>query len=142
MGIHVRDAKYPIEKFEILGANGSFKEVPRNRNFFYVVESPGKGPYTFRITDIFGNVVVEKNIPLQKDDKIIKGTSQFGSKGATSSGATTDSNTKTTANDTLSESQAKGTSSDNNKETATAETQANTPGNYASNGSVEDNLVS
>ena len=36
----------------------------------------GAGPFTFRITDIYGQVIVEKDIPLVLDE-IIEGENQF-----------------------------------------------------------------
>ena len=38
----------------------------------------GKGPFTFRITDIYGQVIIDENIPLSTDDtEIIQGHVQF-----------------------------------------------------------------
>ena len=38
----------------------------------------GTGPFTFRITDIYGQMIIDENIPLSYDDtEIIQGHVQF-----------------------------------------------------------------
>ena len=46
-------------------------EVKRRPYNYFESRDMGKGPFTFRITDIYGHVVVDKDIPLCTDDTII-----------------------------------------------------------------------
>jgi len=77
-GVQVRNHRYPITKLEYLDKNGNFVEIKRrNYNYFESMEM-GAGPFTFRITDIYGQVIVDENIPFTTDDKeIIQGHVQF-----------------------------------------------------------------
>ena len=68
-GIQVRNHRYPITKLEFLGADGKFVELPRrNYNYFESMDL-GEGPFTLRLTDIYGNAVVEKDIPFTPDEE-------------------------------------------------------------------------
>ena len=80
MQIQVRNHRYPIQKLELKMEDGTYKEVPkRNYNFFEIgadgLGMPGKGPYTFRVTDIYGQVL-EDTIPLMPG-YIIDGKKNF-----------------------------------------------------------------
>lgn len=77
-GVQVRNHRYPITKLEYLGENGEFIEIKRRPYNYFESMDMGKGPFTFRITDIYGQVVIDENIPLSTDDtKIIPGHVQF-----------------------------------------------------------------
>lgn len=77
-GIQVRNHRYPITKLEYLNENGEFTEIERRQYNYFESDSMGAGPFTFRITDIYGQVVIDKDIPLLCDDtKIIQGHVQF-----------------------------------------------------------------
>lgn len=74
--VQVRNHRYPIAKLEYLNQDGEFVELPRrNYNFFESMEM-GAGPFTFRITDIYGDRIIDENIPLL-NDAIAEGTVQF-----------------------------------------------------------------
>lgn len=77
-GVQVRNHRYPITRLEYLNKNGEFVEIPRrNYNYFESMEM-GEGPFTFRITDIYGQVIVDEGIPLETDDSVIvQGHVQF-----------------------------------------------------------------
>ena len=80
MQIQIRNHRYPIAKFEIQKEDGTFVEVPkRNYNFFELgastIGEPGPGPYTFRVTDINGQVLVD-TIPFMPG-YIIDGKTNF-----------------------------------------------------------------
>lgn len=76
-GVQVRNHRYPVTKFEYLGEDGQFIEVPRrNYNYFETMDM-GAGPFTFRITDIYGNAVVDKDVPLMEPDVDFAGSVQF-----------------------------------------------------------------
>lgn len=67
-GVQVRNHRYPITKLEYLDENGEFVELPRrNYNYFESMDM-GAGPFTFRITDIYGSVIIDENIPLTPDE--------------------------------------------------------------------------
>lgn len=77
-GIQVRNHRYPITRLEYLGENGEFIEIKRRPYNYFESDSMGKGPFTFRITDIYGQVIIDENIPLSYDDtEIIQGHVQF-----------------------------------------------------------------
>jgi expansin (peptidoglycan-binding protein) len=72
----VRNHKYPVAKLEYLNDNNEWIELPRkNYNYFESMEM-GAGPFTFRITDIYGDVIVDRDIPMILDTDI-KGSVQF-----------------------------------------------------------------
>ena len=67
--VQVRNHRYPIERLEYLSSDGEFVELPRrNYNYFEALSGLGEGPFTFRITDIYGQVVVDADIPFTPDE--------------------------------------------------------------------------
>lgn len=77
-GVQVRNHRYPITKLEYLNENGEFVEIKRRPYNYFESMEMGKGPFTFRITDIYGQVIIDENIPLSTDDtEIIQGHVQF-----------------------------------------------------------------
>jgi expansin (peptidoglycan-binding protein) len=77
-GIQVRNHRYPITKLEYLGEDGEFIEIKRRPYNYFESAEMGKGPFTFRITDIYGEQIIDENIPLSYDDtEIIPGHVQF-----------------------------------------------------------------
>lgn len=77
-GVQVRNHRYPITKLEYLDKNGEFQEIKRRRYNYFESDKMGKGPFTFRITDIYGQVIVDENIPFSSDDtEIIQGHVQL-----------------------------------------------------------------
>ncbi|MDD6346142.1 MAG: hypothetical protein PUA51_08015, partial [Oscillospiraceae bacterium] len=68
--------RYPITKLEYLNSDGEFVELPRRQYNYFESMDMGAGPFTFRITDIYGQVITDENIPLVPDE-IIEGKSQF-----------------------------------------------------------------
>ena len=76
-GVQVRNHRYPITKLEYL-KDGEWVEIPRRPYNYFESREMGAGPFTFRITDIYGQVIVDKDIPLSTDDtEIIPGHVQF-----------------------------------------------------------------
>ncbi len=78
--VQVRDHRYPIAKFEFLDEKtGEFVELNRTSYNYYTASGGkmGAGPYTFRVTDIYGHVIVDKDIPLKSDGSSVKGSSNF-----------------------------------------------------------------
>jgi len=75
--VQVRNHKYPIETLEYLNQDGVFVSLPRrNFNYFEAASGLGKGPFTFRITDIYGQTIIDRGIPFTPDE-IQKGIVQF-----------------------------------------------------------------
>lgn len=77
-GVQVRNHRYPITRLECLDENGEFVEIERRQYNYFESDKMGKGPFTFRITDIYGQMVIDENIPLSYDDtEIIQGHVQL-----------------------------------------------------------------
>ncbi|MCU0490401.1 MAG: hypothetical protein MUD01_02240 [Chloroflexaceae bacterium] len=75
--VQIRNHRNPIAKFEYQLPNGQFREVPRfEYNHFVAEQGMGPGPYTFRVTDIYGNVLSDSNIPLRAEAQF-NGAGQF-----------------------------------------------------------------
>ncbi len=64
MQVQVQNHRYPVKKLEIQKADGSWQELPREEYNYFTLNQPGTGPYTFRVTDIYGHVLTDTNIPL------------------------------------------------------------------------------
>lgn len=63
--VQIRNHRYPIASLEYLTAQGTYKAVRRfEYNYFVEPSGMGPGPYTFRVTDIFGRQIVDSGIPL------------------------------------------------------------------------------
>ena len=76
-GVQVRNHRHAIVRFEVADDTGAFREVPRlNYNYFVDDGGMGEGPFTFRVTDVYGNVATDTGIPLL-DDADAPGVAQF-----------------------------------------------------------------
>lgn len=76
--VQIRNHRYPITRLEFLDKNGEFVELPRRHYNYFESMDMGAGPFTFRITDIYGQVIIDRDIPLVTDDSvIIEGNAQF-----------------------------------------------------------------
>lgn len=75
-GVQLLDHRYPIAKLEYLSSDGDFVEIKRRPYNYFESQDMGPGPFTFRATDIYGQVIVDYDIPLVLDEKI-EGKSQF-----------------------------------------------------------------
>ena len=75
--VQVRNHRNPIATFEYKAGNGSFITVPRmDYNYFVQSSGMGPGPYTFRVTDVYGNVLVDTGIP-HSEGAVVPGSGQF-----------------------------------------------------------------
>ena len=75
--VQVRNHRYPIETLEVLNADGEFVQLPRRDfNYFEAQSGLGKGPFTFRITDIYGQSVIDEDIPFTPEE-IAEGHAQL-----------------------------------------------------------------
>src|SRR4051812_39572876 len=71
--VQIRNHRNPIAKFEYL-KNGQFTAVPRvDYNYFVESSGMGPGPYTFRVTDIYGNVLTDSGIALNVGGEVAGG---------------------------------------------------------------------
>jgi expansin (peptidoglycan-binding protein) len=76
-GVQVRNHRYPITRLEYL-KDGEWVEIERRPYNYFESREMGAGPFTFRITDIYGQVIIDRDIPLSTDDtEIIPGHVQF-----------------------------------------------------------------
>jgi expansin (peptidoglycan-binding protein) len=75
--VQVRHHRNPIAKLEYL-KDGHWVNVPRTSYNYFVQTSPGMGPgpYSFKVTDCYGNELVDNDIP-HIEDGTISGASQF-----------------------------------------------------------------
>lgn len=75
--VQVRNHRHAIARFEYLASGGSWQEVARTEYNYFVEESGmGPGPYSFRVTDIYGNVLNDTGIP-HLEAQEVAGASQF-----------------------------------------------------------------
>jgi expansin (peptidoglycan-binding protein) len=75
--VQIRNHRNPIAKFEYRDGSGAFKAVPRtDYNYFVESSGMGPGPYTFRVTDSYGNVLTDGDIPLKVGGEVA-GSGQF-----------------------------------------------------------------
>ena len=77
--VQVRNHRYPVKSLEYLDkSSGRYISLERKRyNYFAAPSGMGDGPYTFRVTDIYGRQIIDENIPLDTNEKEIKGKSNF-----------------------------------------------------------------
>lgn len=75
--VQIRNHRNPIATVEYLGEDSLFHLVPRESyNYFVETSGMGPGPYTFRVTDTLGNVLVDSNIP-HVENGDVSGSGQF-----------------------------------------------------------------
>jgi expansin (peptidoglycan-binding protein) len=76
--VQVRNHRNPIAKLEFRNSAGAWVSVPRTTYNYFVQTNPGMdpGPYSFRVTDAYGNVLVDTGIP-HVEDGTIPGVAQF-----------------------------------------------------------------
>lgn len=74
--LQVRNHAYPIKSVEYK-KNGKFVKLKKTFYNYYIGSGMGKGPFTLRITDIHGHTIIEKNIGMNKNGKVISGKNNF-----------------------------------------------------------------
>ncbi|HUI94052.1 MAG TPA: expansin EXLX1 family cellulose-binding protein [Chitinivibrionales bacterium] len=81
IGIQILNHRTPVVKVEAL-YNGAWANVPRtDYNYFVDTSGLGPGPFTLRVTDFYGQQLVDTNIPLSPD-AITNGLANFSSHSA------------------------------------------------------------
>ncbi len=79
IAVQIRNHRNPIASLEYRASNGKWVSLPReDYNYFIINLSPDHdpGPYTFRVTDWYGNVLVDSGIPLVVNGSV-NGSAQF-----------------------------------------------------------------
>jgi len=76
--VQVRYHRNPIAKLEYLTSDSQWINVTRTSYNYFVQTSPGMGPgpYTFRVTDSYGNELIDTGIP-HIENGTVRGASQF-----------------------------------------------------------------
>jgi expansin (peptidoglycan-binding protein) len=76
--VQIRNHRNPIAKFEYLNGSGQWIEVGRTSYNYFVQTGPGMGPgpYTFRVTDWYGNTLNDSGIP-HVENGTVNGAAQF-----------------------------------------------------------------
>lgn len=76
--VQVRNHRNPIAKLEYLANANQWVDVSRTAYNYFVQTNPGMGtgPFTFRVTDSYGNELIDTGIP-HIEDGTRSGTSQF-----------------------------------------------------------------
>lgn len=75
--VQIRNHRNPVAKFEYRNSRGNWVNVLRAQyNYFIEPNGMGPGPYTFRVTDLYGNELIDSNIP-HVQNGTVPGTGQF-----------------------------------------------------------------
>ncbi len=75
--VQIRNHRNPVARFEYLRSDGQWQTVPRAMyNYFVASSGMGSGPYTFRVTDMYGHVLTDTAIPLIEGG-VFYGAAQF-----------------------------------------------------------------
>lgn len=75
--VQIRNHRYPIYGIEYLTPQKEFKRLERvDYNYFVEYGGIGLGPYAFRVTDIYGHVLVDSGVTLNTMDGFT-GSKQF-----------------------------------------------------------------
>lgn len=75
--VQIRNHRYPIRTLEYLNSQGIYQSVNRLvYNYFVEPSGMGPGPYTFRVTDVYGRVLDDAGIP-HVENGSVSGQAQF-----------------------------------------------------------------
>ncbi|NJD55268.1 MAG: hypothetical protein FIA94_02545 [Nitrospirae bacterium] len=76
--VQVRNHRNPVARLEYLATDGQWRNAARTRYNYFVQTRPGMGPgpYTFRVTDIYGGVLVDHAVP-HRESGSVNGANQF-----------------------------------------------------------------
>jgi expansin (peptidoglycan-binding protein) len=76
--VQIRNHRNPIAKLEYFTSGGDWVAVPRTSYNYFVQTNPGMGPgpYTFRVTDSYGDLLVDTDLP-HVENGSVNGASQF-----------------------------------------------------------------
>lgn len=72
--VQLRNHRFPIARLEYQRLDGGYTELYRERyNYFIASAGMGPGPYSFRATDVLGQTIESRNIPLQNETDLAAG---------------------------------------------------------------------
>ncbi len=76
LGIQLRNHRNPISTLEYRAQDGQWHHIPRGTHNYFVNKDPaiGAGPYTLRVTDIYGNQIIDHDIPLRAGSEVASAT--------------------------------------------------------------------
>lgn len=76
--VQIRNHRNPVAKLEYLKPDGTWSMIERAKYNYFVQKKPGMGlgPFTFRVTDMFGHSFVDKNIEFMAGGTV-DGKNQF-----------------------------------------------------------------
>ncbi len=75
--VQIRNHRNPVHSLEYRASDGTFKPAGRvDYNYFIETSGMGSGPFTFRVTDIYGNVLTDSGIPFVENGEV-QGSGQF-----------------------------------------------------------------
>lgn len=75
--VQVRNHRNPIAKLEYRNSSGAWVAVTRlDYNYFVEPAGMGPGPYSLRVTDVYGNVLIDNNIA-HTENGTVNGAAQF-----------------------------------------------------------------
>ncbi len=76
--VQIRNHRNPVAKLEYRLGDGPWAVVPRTDYNYFVQTNPGMGtgPYSFRVTDSYGNRLIDSGIP-HLENVTIQGAGQF-----------------------------------------------------------------
>jgi len=75
--VQIRNHRYPVYSLDFLSQSGAWVHIDRtNYNYFVAPSGLGAGPYAFRVTDIYGHILIDSSIALAPGGDIA-GESQF-----------------------------------------------------------------
>lgn len=73
----MRNHRNPVYRLEYRAADGSFQPLERQEyNYFVAPQGLGPGPYTLRVTDIYGHTLIDSGIILIEAGVVV-GSGQF-----------------------------------------------------------------
>jgi len=75
-GVQVRNHRNSVDTFEYRDSNSNWVSVPRTSYNYFEVSGMGPGPFAFRVTDVYGNQLLDENIALVVAGEV-DGTGQF-----------------------------------------------------------------
>lgn len=77
--VQVRNHRYPIKKLEYFDkkTNTYIELLRQEYNYFTASSGMGTGPYTFRVTDFYGHVLVDKGIAMNSKGTPVNGAANF-----------------------------------------------------------------
>ncbi len=76
LGIQLRNHRNPIVKLELQTPEGGWVNIKRSPHNYFVHRDAriGNGPYTFRVTDVYGNSIIDRDIPLRPGVNVASAT--------------------------------------------------------------------